>query len=527
MSALHYSWIAGGPQALQQGSEMEETYLLHKLEAMRLVNELLGDPERCTSDGCLSLIAALALAESGMGNLTAAQAHLNGLFTLLDMRKPEQWQHRFYGMLQRVILMAGSFIASSSSSSPRTPPASKGDATSPINISTETGLGLLATKLSPFYLATAPGMEACKADLEGEVLINTLSRLTLICYPPSQSQSQPRTNPGGNETLHPHHPETTRTLLKDAEAYISSLLFKPHAPSDRNGTAERSSPELKNQQRVHPYQHLTGTTYPSGSRAWATAAWLYLRFVLGPLLQQQEQQQQEHAEPARQIDPHLLRLLLDKLKADIQATEDATRAGTYSQELWGWKIIVALHALHALGEEDQDDEDIQMTDIIQDQKGKYASLQRHQLQKGSSDTTGSDTAGSQDGGDEQDEQEEQDEQAYIAGSTKQLLLLRVPPTESEYVDSMKGWFGAKLSVWSRAAQLDDWNSARQMLARIVWPAEDAEFRGDAAIEAIWWDAVRGGGGGGGGYNTSESDQGGYETQATSSMVMLIDPLLWE
>lgn len=42
---------------------MEETFLYHKLEAMRLVNEQIGDPAQSTSDGCLSLIAALALVE--------------------------------------------------------------------------------------------------------------------------------------------------------------------------------------------------------------------------------------------------------------------------------------------------------------------------------------------------------------------------------------------------------------------------------------------------------------------------------
>jgi len=42
---------------------MEETYLYHKLEAMRIVNEQIADPVQSTSDGCLSLIAALALVE--------------------------------------------------------------------------------------------------------------------------------------------------------------------------------------------------------------------------------------------------------------------------------------------------------------------------------------------------------------------------------------------------------------------------------------------------------------------------------
>lgn len=40
-----------------------------------------------------------------MGDHVAAEAHLNGLFNLLDMRRPEEWQHRIYGLLQRIILV--------------------------------------------------------------------------------------------------------------------------------------------------------------------------------------------------------------------------------------------------------------------------------------------------------------------------------------------------------------------------------------------------------------------------------------
>ncbi len=57
LSAMHYSWLEGSLEG------MEETYLHHKLEAMRLVNEQIGDPVLNTSDGCINTIAALAMAE--------------------------------------------------------------------------------------------------------------------------------------------------------------------------------------------------------------------------------------------------------------------------------------------------------------------------------------------------------------------------------------------------------------------------------------------------------------------------------
>ena len=64
MTALNISWLSG-PGSLQT-TDMEETYLFHKLEAMRLVNEQIADPAQSTSDGCLSLIASLAYVEVGI-----------------------------------------------------------------------------------------------------------------------------------------------------------------------------------------------------------------------------------------------------------------------------------------------------------------------------------------------------------------------------------------------------------------------------------------------------------------------------
>lgn len=61
MTALHYSWLSPGGSLAN--TDMEETYLYHKLEAMRHVNELVADPEMCTTDECIGLIAALAMAE--------------------------------------------------------------------------------------------------------------------------------------------------------------------------------------------------------------------------------------------------------------------------------------------------------------------------------------------------------------------------------------------------------------------------------------------------------------------------------
>ncbi len=47
----------------------------------------------------------LVSSQSGVGDIAAAEAHLNGLFTIIDRRKPEEWQGRYYGLTQRVVLV--------------------------------------------------------------------------------------------------------------------------------------------------------------------------------------------------------------------------------------------------------------------------------------------------------------------------------------------------------------------------------------------------------------------------------------
>jgi hypothetical protein len=62
ISAMHQAWLRGKDAHSELG-DMEETYLYHKVEAMRIVNQGIAEWERGGSDGDLFLIAALALAE--------------------------------------------------------------------------------------------------------------------------------------------------------------------------------------------------------------------------------------------------------------------------------------------------------------------------------------------------------------------------------------------------------------------------------------------------------------------------------
>ncbi|KAK0725036.1 hypothetical protein B0H67DRAFT_550682 [Lasiosphaeris hirsuta] len=553
MTALNYSWLSGGSL---RNTDMEETYLYHKLEAMRIVNEQIADPAKCTSDGCLALIAALALVESGMGDHTAAEAHLNGLFTLLDMRRPEEWEHRFYGLLQRIILIAGSYIAAAKkpTSTEALQLASEEPEASPHYTKAPSSLfsvaPTIATRLSPFYLGSSPGIEACKADVEGQVLVNALRRLSDVPVietataessrssssarrdgvsspaSPSRTSSPPT---AGSQDVLPPHPDATAILLADTDAYIASLLFKPQpiyrdiqpshlATAGFSNTDDESDdeptpvaaaripsslatparpgfpPHQPPARRVDPFATLPAINFPSASRAWATAAYLYLHVVLarlcasvdthgcgetstagwnasGPTPRSRSTSPAAGAasgnRPAVYVEPHLLRLLLDTLREDVAHTEDAMRAGAYSSELWAWKVVVGAYAVALTGGAGAG----AAGGARKSNKGKGRAgpsfwgwvVQEEQAESSSSD-------------DDDSEEDDEDDQMEIEGGNG----------PDEYMAGMRAWFDARLRVWSAAAHVGDWAEARAMLARIVWPESGSVvFDGEAVAEGIW------------------------------------------
>ena len=94
----------------------------------------------------------------------------------------------------------------------------------------------IATRLSPFFIGSPPDLEACKADVEGEVLINALRRLSYLPVTTgkfkysstSMEDSSGSLSGGSNRQAPGSAPEsTTAVLLADTDSYIASLLFKP------------------------------------------------------------------------------------------------------------------------------------------------------------------------------------------------------------------------------------------------------------------------------------------------------------
>ncbi|OCK86431.1 hypothetical protein K432DRAFT_438525 [Lepidopterella palustris CBS 459.81] len=68
----------------QRGDPLEA--LMHRIEAVKLVNARLGDPGMEASDGTISTVACIANYEALNGNLVSVQVHMNGLESMVKMR---------------------------------------------------------------------------------------------------------------------------------------------------------------------------------------------------------------------------------------------------------------------------------------------------------------------------------------------------------------------------------------------------------------------------------------------------------
>ncbi|KAI1822022.1 hypothetical protein F4861DRAFT_532521 [Xylaria intraflava] len=83
MTAIKYTWDTGSM------GRIKKSFLHHKLEAIKFVNEQLQDPVTAGTDFTVASIAALALAESALGCRNTAKAHMTGLSQILEIRDDE------------------------------------------------------------------------------------------------------------------------------------------------------------------------------------------------------------------------------------------------------------------------------------------------------------------------------------------------------------------------------------------------------------------------------------------------------
>jgi hypothetical protein len=131
MAAMHQSWLRGSYV------EVEETYIFHKLEIIRAVNESISESAPMAQTGIVEAINSLSMAEvwnavalsnkhwklnvtcfvlvvltsdsrqAGVGEITASQVHLDGLVKVFEQGDPRDRQRYeiYWKISQHLMLM--------------------------------------------------------------------------------------------------------------------------------------------------------------------------------------------------------------------------------------------------------------------------------------------------------------------------------------------------------------------------------------------------------------------------------------
>ncbi|PON25013.1 hypothetical protein TGAM01_v206094 [Trichoderma gamsii] len=442
IAGIHHVWAGGSLQAI------EETMLHHKLEAIRIVNGMIGDPVLSQSDTCISAMVGLAMVEAALGDKKAAEAHLKALARLYDDQNPEEDR--------AACLVAASKDRNDSEShyfvnEPRESPKRSHHYTRPTR-PVFSAVPFLSLHLSPFYYATPPDLEACNADAECEIIAITLRRLSSFGSDRSAQSGEE------NNAASSRQQKARDTLREDVESYTVSLIFKPARPTRDNRSdsqarvqVSRLSSQLRrddfedledaDDQFVtfleHPFANLPPAIFPSTSRAWACAAYLYLHLVVDYL-----PQQQDHAQEPVNMDKHLWRWLISSLRQDLDHTEEAMRIGAQSSELWLWKAVL----------------------------GAYAMAKNPQ--------EASDEASSGDEDESDDQNRANSPGGRSSGRSSQVS------SSSDIADMQ--WFNSKIRAWSAVVRTTSWDGAKKALSRIAWPEK---FYDDDRLAELWDEAM--------------------------------------
>ncbi|KAH8890060.1 hypothetical protein GQ53DRAFT_688840 [Thozetella sp. PMI_491] len=83
IAGMHYAWNTGSLKA------HSPAFFHHKVETIRAVNSWLADCGPKDVNSCTRLICTLSFIEGCLGNMEAAETHLNGLMSFLDLREQD------------------------------------------------------------------------------------------------------------------------------------------------------------------------------------------------------------------------------------------------------------------------------------------------------------------------------------------------------------------------------------------------------------------------------------------------------
>ncbi|KAL2796268.1 hypothetical protein BJX66DRAFT_324199 [Aspergillus keveii] len=335
IAGIHYSWNTGTLRAY------ESSFLFHKIESIRIINTWLQASDCKAFVVCVRQILTICLAEACLGNIPAAEIHLNGVMALFDSREDAdgvrgssddletELADRYLILTSCFVLILKSrledfkfFLATQGLNS--TQDASSAQALKLIK--TWHGLEhggldtrLKAMRLFPYFFSPRPTNRRPRM-IDAWPIINSLRTIT-------ETVDNARINPTPEQLQHVWNDGgPTRLLLDMVNAHVDSF-----ARDDKNEKASNSSPPSTNdassKQKPPIYSSWSGLS---------AAGELYIHSVLGLM------------DSGKPLKCRLLYRVLLILKRDVEQTRDELRGdgGTILQSLWFWKVFVGALALY-------------------------------------------------------------------------------------------------------------------------------------------------------------------------------------
>ncbi|KAH7316807.1 hypothetical protein B0I35DRAFT_263941 [Stachybotrys elegans] len=320
LGSMHYVWKVG------EFKDFGKSFFFHKMELIRHTNTLLsGDVLKITPQS-LKLIAILSVIESCVGNFPLAEAHLDGLLTVLEMREkrisaegrdPAEEEDE---ILERLLLTAHHFIGAVRSRIKQT---YRGEADAD-NIwhTSFSGLpeNLAGIRIFPYYLLSDP-LEL-NVPMDVHACVETMKQMTIAVNRRSRICSVDKAHHVVDESL-----ASGMSICDNANSAVcrgcqgmTSFLF---AWSNINAHSLRQ-------------EHNVGKRAPvmSSWRGLCAVSSLYLNHVLGLW---------NGGEP---IEPHMFRRIIVTILRDIQSMGTSEEALTGRQgDLWLWKVMTTAYAV--------------------------------------------------------------------------------------------------------------------------------------------------------------------------------------
>ncbi|CEL04211.1 hypothetical protein ASPCAL05342 [Aspergillus calidoustus] len=334
IAGIHYSWNTGTLQAY------ESSFLFHKIESIRIINTWLQASDRRAFVVCVRQILTMCLAEACLGNIPAAETHLNGVMALFGSREDADGvcdsSDDIEGELaDRYLILTSCFVLILKSrledfklflATQGIDPSQDASSAEALKLmKTWHGLEhggldtrLKAMRLFPYFFAPPP-TDRRPRMIDASPVLDCLRTITTTVdwarMDPSPAQLHHVWNDGG----------PTKLLLDLVNSHVASYA------RDGTHTASRSSP--------------AGTTAadpPSESRTPVYSSWsglsaageLYIHSVLGIM------------NAGSPLECRLLHRVALILQRDVQQTRADLGGDGVVQSLWFWKVFLGGLALH-------------------------------------------------------------------------------------------------------------------------------------------------------------------------------------